>query len=87
MTISDLAVRIDEAGIDAVVPALRAESEQLAEIARRAHVSDALTDTLTSDRVGDIMWLRAFCPQACYAGGPGRFRYLLYKDVNRHARL
>ncbi|MBB2684634.1 UNVERIFIED_ORG: glyoxylate utilization-related uncharacterized protein [Rhizobium etli] len=28
------------------------------------------------------MWVRAFCPQACYAGGPGRFRYLLYKDVN-----
>lgn len=23
---------------------------------------------------GDFMWLRAFCPQACYAGGPGRFR-------------
>ena len=21
---------------------------------------------------GDFMWLRAFCPQACYAGGPGR---------------
>ena len=20
---------------------------------------------------GDFMWLRAFCPQACYAGGPG----------------
>ncbi len=36
---------------------------------------------------GDYMWLRAFCPQSCYAGGPGRFRYLLYKDVNRHARL
>ena len=36
---------------------------------------------------GDFMWLRAFCPQACYAGGPGRFRYLLYKDVNRHAQL
>ena len=33
------------------------------------------------------MWLRAFCPQACYAGGPGRFRYLLYKDVNRHMDL
>ena len=33
------------------------------------------------------MWLRAFCPQACYAGGPGDFRYLLYKDVNRHAKL
>ncbi|WP_198590270.1 bifunctional allantoicase/(S)-ureidoglycine aminohydrolase [Paracoccus zhejiangensis] len=36
---------------------------------------------------GDFMWLRAFCPQACYAGGPGPFRYLLYKDVNRHATL
>jgi (S)-ureidoglycine aminohydrolase len=35
---------------------------------------------------GDFMWLRAFCPQACYAG-PDRFRYLLYKDVNRHPRL
>lgn len=36
---------------------------------------------------GDFMWLRAFCPQACYAGGPGNFRYLLYKDVNRHMKL
>lgn len=36
---------------------------------------------------GDFMWLRAFCPQACYAGGPEPFRYLLYKDVNRHAIL
>jgi (S)-ureidoglycine aminohydrolase len=36
---------------------------------------------------GDFMWLRAFCPQACYAGGPGAFRYLLYKDVNRHVPL
>jgi (S)-ureidoglycine aminohydrolase len=36
---------------------------------------------------GDYMWLRAFCPQACYAGGPSNFRYLLYKDVNRHAKL
>ncbi|HWJ88382.1 MAG TPA: bifunctional allantoicase/(S)-ureidoglycine aminohydrolase [Pelagibacterium sp.] len=36
---------------------------------------------------GDYMWLRAFCPQACYAGGPGKFRYLLYKDVNRHMKL
>lgn len=33
---------------------------------------------------GDFMWLRSFCPQSCYAGGPGPFRYLLYKDVNRH---
>ncbi|BCH22870.1 bifunctional allantoicase/(S)-ureidoglycine aminohydrolase [Mesorhizobium sp. L-8-3] len=36
---------------------------------------------------GDFMWLRAFCPQACYAGGPDNFRYLLYKDVNRHMKL
>ncbi|MNV97342.1 hypothetical protein D3C71_1924490 [compost metagenome] len=36
---------------------------------------------------GDFMWLRAFCPQACYAGGPGNFSYLLYKDVNRHVHL
>ncbi|KAB0679725.1 bifunctional allantoicase/(S)-ureidoglycine aminohydrolase [Aureimonas leprariae] len=36
---------------------------------------------------GDFMWLRAFCPQACYAGGPEKFRYLLYKDVNRHPKL
>ena len=35
---------------------------------------------------GDFMWLRAFCPQACYTG-PERFRYLLYKDVNRHPKL
>lgn len=36
---------------------------------------------------GDFMWLRAFCPQACYAGGVSDFRYLLYKDVNRHMKL
>lgn len=36
---------------------------------------------------GDFMWLRAYCPQACYAGGNEPFRYLLYKDVNRHAAL
>ncbi len=36
---------------------------------------------------GDFIWLRAFCPQACIATGTGRFRYLLYKDVNRHPEL
>ena len=36
---------------------------------------------------GDYMWLRAFCPQACIATGDGPFRYLLYKDVNRHMPL
>ena len=35
----------------------------------------------------DFMWLRAFCPQACIATGDEPFRYLLYKDVNRHPLL
>lgn len=46
-----------------------------------------LNDDWVEVEAGDFMWLRAFCPQACYAGGPGRFRYLLYKDVNRHMKL
>ena len=33
---------------------------------------------------GDFLWLRAFCPQACVASGDVPFKYLLYKDVNRH---
>lgn len=36
---------------------------------------------------GDFMWLRAYCPQSCYAAGHEPFRYLLYKDVNRHPSL
>ena len=36
---------------------------------------------------GDFMWLRAFCPQACVATGDEPFRYILYKDVNRHVKL
>ncbi len=36
---------------------------------------------------GDFIWLRAFCPQACIATGKRPFRYLLYKDVNRHPDL
>ena len=46
-----------------------------------------LNQTWVEVEAGDFMWLRAFCPQACYAGGPEPFRYLLYKDVNRHAPL
>ncbi|ADG78642.1 Allantoin catabolism protein OS=Tsukamurella paurometabola (strain ATCC 8368 / DSM / CCUG 35730/ CIP 100753 / JCM 10117 / KCTC 9821 / NBRC 16120 / NCIMB 702349 / NCTC 13040) OX=521096 GN=Tpau_2030 PE=4 SV=1 [Tsukamurella paurometabola] len=38
-------------------------------------------------QAGDYLSLRAFCPQACYAGGPSNFRYLLYKDVNRQITL
>ena len=36
---------------------------------------------------GDYMLLRAFCPQSCEAIGKVPFRYLLYKDVNRHMTL
>jgi (S)-ureidoglycine aminohydrolase len=46
-----------------------------------------LNDDWVEVEAGDFLWLRAFCPQACYAGGPEPFRYLLYKDVNRHVRL
>ena len=46
-----------------------------------------LNDEWVEVEEGDYLWLRAFCPQACIAAGPGRFRYLLYKDVNRHAML
>jgi (S)-ureidoglycine aminohydrolase len=28
-------------------------------------------------KAGASLWLRAFSPQACYAGGPGPLRYLL----------
>jgi (S)-ureidoglycine aminohydrolase len=38
-------------------------------------------------QAGDYIWMRAFCPQAFYAGGPGPSRYLLYKDMNRQVRL
>ena len=40
-----------------------------------------------SVEAGDYLWLRAFSPQACIAKGEGKFRYLLYKDVNRHMPL
>ncbi len=46
-----------------------------------------LNDDWVEVEPGDFMWLRAFCPQACYAGGSEPFRYLLYKDVNRLPRL
>ncbi len=46
-----------------------------------------LNDDWVEVEAGDFLWLRAFCPQACYAGGPGKFRYLLYKDVNRQIKL
>ncbi len=36
---------------------------------------------------GDYLWLRAFSPQACFVKGDATFRYILYKDVNRHMPL
>lgn len=56
------------------------------------YVLEGTADYLLNDEVvpvgpGDFMWLRAFCPQACVATGTGPFRYLLYKDVNRHVDL
>ena len=46
-----------------------------------------LNDDWVDVEAGDYMWLRAFCPQACIATGDVPFRYLLYKDVNRHMPL
>ncbi|WP_353112972.1 bifunctional allantoicase/(S)-ureidoglycine aminohydrolase [Microbacterium sp.] len=46
-----------------------------------------LNDDWVECEAGDYMLLRAFCPQACYAGGPEPFRYLLYKDMNRQIVL
>lgn len=46
-----------------------------------------LNEDWVSVEPGDFMWLRAFCPQACRATGTEPFRYLLYKDVNRHPKL
>lgn len=56
------------------------------------YVLSGTADYLLNDRwhsvgPGDFMWLRAFCPQACIATGTQPFRYLLYKDVNRHPAL
>lgn len=36
---------------------------------------------------GDYIWMRAYCPQAFYAGGAETTRYLLYKNINRQLLL
>jgi (S)-ureidoglycine aminohydrolase len=38
-------------------------------------------------REGDYIWLHAWCPQACYAGGDIPMRYLLFKNTNRQFSL
>jgi len=46
-----------------------------------------LNDVWHEVQAGDFIWMRAFCPQAFYAGGPGPARYLLYKNMNRQISL
>ena len=46
-----------------------------------------LNDVWHEAQAGDFIWMRAFCPQAFYAGGPGPARYLLYKNMNRQISL
>jgi (S)-ureidoglycine aminohydrolase len=46
-----------------------------------------LNDDWREVAAGDFIWMRAFCPQAFYAGGPIPARYLLYKNVNRQVAL
>ena len=53
----------------------------------QGHGSYLLNTDWVEVGAGDMMWLRAFCPQACIAKGDEPFRYLLYKDVNRHMPL
>jgi (S)-ureidoglycine aminohydrolase len=46
-----------------------------------------LNDVWHEVQAGDFIWMRAFCPQAFYAGGPTAARYLLYKNMNRQISL
>lgn len=46
-----------------------------------------LNDTWHEVKAGDYIWMHAWCPQACYAGGTIPMRYLLYKNVNRQFYL
>ena len=61
---------------------LRARVEEIQ--GRLKNVEETMKDRAEA---GDYVWLRAFSPQGCYAGGPEPFRYLRYKDVNRIAAL
>ena len=70
-----------------VIPFLETHVMEHGLFVLEGHAVYKLNDDWVEVEAGDFMWLRAFCPQACYAGGPGPFRYLLYKDVNRHAVL
>jgi len=49
----------------------------------RARPSNRLNEDWVEVQEGDSCGCGRSGPQACYAGGPAGFRYLLYKDVNR----
>ncbi len=83
----DMAVTIVTLAPGAVIPFLETHVMEHGLFVLQGKAVYRLNGDWVEVEAGDFMWLRAFCPQACYAGGPGPFRYLLYKDVNRHAAL
>ena len=83
----DMAVNIVTIEPGAVIPFLETHVMEHGLYVLEGKGVYALNTDWVEVEAGDFMWLRAFCPQACYAGGPGPFRYLLYKDQNRLPRL
>ena len=53
------------------IPFPRRTSWSTGSTSSRARPSTCSTSDWVEVQEGDFMWLRAFCPQACYAGGPG----------------
>ena len=56
---------------------LRARVEEIQ--GRLKNVEETMKDRVEVE-AGDHVWLRAFSPQGCYAGGPEPFRYLRYDE-------
>ena len=83
----DMSVNIVTFQPGAVIPFMETHVMEHGLFVLEGKAAYKLNDDWVEVEAGDFMWLRAFCPQACYAGGPGRFRYLLYKNVNRHMPL
>lgn len=83
----DMAVTIVTLKPGAVIPFLETHVMEHGLYVLQGKAVYRLNDDWVEVEAGDFMWLRAFCPQACYASGPDDFRYLLYKDVNRQMKL
>ena len=79
----DMHVNVVELAPGGVIPFLETHVMEHGLFVLEGKAVYALNGDWVEVEAGDFVWMRAFCPQACYAGGPGRFRYLLYKDVNR----